>query len=598
MSQELPPSTYNSFKNLVRAAWLAIETERPRFFLFVVLYVIAYSIDLLVPWSVGYIISVLVQKQLDPTTYAKILSGIGAYLGLKLLNTLFHHTGRYVQNTVTFTARMATLTRVFDAVLRFPLNWHVQKHSGENLSRIQRSTGAVEQTVGTYIWQIVEGLVKVVFASIALFALDLWVATAVFSLGAITIAFMILFNSKLVERIRKINWFNDKISRVCVDYLVNIVTVKTLGLEKNASGYLNENKVEGLKLSQKISKYSELKWGSTGIGYAFVTSVSLFIYFTRQLYSGVTVEVGAVYVLLNYLDRIFQAIGSFTGYYGGLIEASTSFEDATKILNEAPTNIMTRENIQIDRTWSSLHIKELSFTYGDMPILRGLDVEIKNGEKIVLVGPSGGGKSTFLKILGGLLTPEKITANTDKQESININELALTTILLPQEPEIFSETVWYNLTMGESYTEQEVQFYVNLCKADGVVAKLPQGLQSSLAEKGLNLSVGEKQRLAMARGLLRAPMRDIILLDEPTSSLDPKTEKEVTLNILHYFKDKTVITACHRLQLVPLFDRIIFIRFGVIEEVGTFEELIAKKGPFYYAWEDYEKRLSKVDGVE
>jgi ATP-binding cassette subfamily B protein len=589
------PSTYKSFKELVRAAWSSTNGERVRFFTFIILFITAYSIDLLVPWAVGYTIAALVKEGFTDAAYNQAMYGILVYIGLKLIHTVFHHLGRYIQNTVAYNSKMTTLTHLFDTLMVFPLNWHVRHHSGESLSKINRSTSAVEQTIATYIWQIIEGTVKIFFAGAAIIYLDKWVAINVLVMSFLTVFFMILFNRRLVDRIRRNNWFYDKINRICVDYLFNIVTVKTLNLEKAAGDYLKKHRNDGLLLSQKISKYTELKWGSTGVGYALVIGTSLYIYLEGKRNLGVAFDVQALYVLLNYLDRIYQAIGSFTGYYGGLVEASTAYEDASSIQAQARALAKDKITEKLDRTWSKIGIHELSFKYGkdDKTVLRSVGFDIKRGEKIALVGPSGGGKSTFLKIMGGLLLPEDYKISTDLQEQVNISDIAKSCLLVPQEPEVFSESVIYNLTMGEHIEHADIEKFLKLCRVDKVIEKLPLGLENSLAEKGLNLSVGEKQRVALCRGLLKVDTRDILLLDEPTSSLDPQTEKDIFVDLLKEFRNRTVVSACHRLALVPLFDKIIYVRHGNIEEVGTFDELIAKRGSFYLAWDDFEKRLVK-----
>lgn len=589
------PSTFKSFKELTKAAWSATQGQRVRFFAFVILFICAYSIDLLVPWAIGYIIASLSKEGFTEAAYHNALWGIEIYMVLRLLNTVFHHTGRYIQNTVAYCAKMETLTKLFDTMMVFPLSWHVRHHSGESINKINRSTGAIDQTIGTYVWQIIEGTVKVIFASAAIFYLDKWVAINVMVMAFITIFFMIFFNRRLVDRIRKNNWFYDKINRICVDYLFNIVTVKTLNLEKAAGDYLKKHRNDGLLLSQKISKYSELKWGSTGIGYALVIGSSLYIYFQTQKDLNASFDVQAIYVLLNYLDRIYQAIGSFTGYYSGLVESSTAYEDAASITAQADVLRAIKSSTHIDPYWKSIKIHELSFRYGaeDKTVLRSVGFEVKRGEKIALVGPSGGGKSTFLKIMGGLLIPDDYKISTDTQETIPIGDISKICLLVPQEPEVFSESVIYNLTIGEDYTDEKLKKIMHLCRVDRVIEKLSLGLETNLAEKGLNLSVGEKQRIALCRGLLKSDNRDIILLDEPTSSLDPQTEKDIFIDLLREYRNRTVISACHRLALVPLFDKIIYVRHGVIEEVGTFDELIAKRGSFYLAWDDFEKRLVK-----
>ncbi len=454
-------------------------------------------------------------------------------------------------------------------------------------------TPSIDGVIGTFIWQIIEGSVKVVFASIAIFALDFWVATNVLAMSVITIAAMILFNRRLISRIRKNNAFYDKLNRIFVDYLTNIVTVKTLGVEESAIRHLRTTKPEGKSLIKSIAGLMELKWGSTGVGYAVVIGSSLLIYFYGHKDLNQPLDVAQVYVLLDYLNRIFQAIGSFTGYYSGIIEASTAYEDATTVFKESGQYPPRVSGALSDIPWNSVSVKKLNFTYisGDKVGLNNVWVELGRGEKIALVGQSGSGKSTLLKVFGGLIAPDSYTMSTDTQTSLTFDDLAPDCLLIPQEPEIFSERLRYNLTMGEDYDPKELSFFLSLCKLDTLVSRLPSGLDSDLAEKGLNLSVGEKQRIGLARGLLRAGKKSIILLDEPTSSLDPKNEKEIFLGLLYHFSNRTIISSVHRLNLVPLFDKIVFMAQSNVLEVGTFSELIEAKGHFYRVWDEYERNV-------
>ena len=171
-------------------------------------------------------------------------------------------------------------------------------------------------------------------------------------------------------------------------------------------------------------------------------------------------------------------------------------------------------------------------------------------------------------------------------------------LLIPQEPEIFSESVRYNLTLGQEFTLDQLQKAMEICRIDHLLKKLPDSWDSYLEEAGLNISVGERQRLALARGILRIHGKELLLLDEPTSSLDPMTEKQIFHGILSQFVDRVVITACHRLALVPLFDKIIYVRDGHIEEVGSFPELRSAGGAFAAAWEDYERNASGDNSAE
>jgi ATP-binding cassette, subfamily B, bacterial len=588
--------TFRSIKELFRASYLSTVKERARFYTFIFLFVSANIIELAVPWAIGYTLGIYVQKGFTDEAYQESLWGIGAYIVLRLLHTLFHHVARYLQNTVAYSSRMDTIQKVFSAFMDYPLRWHIRHHSGENLSKLYRATGAVESTIGSYVWQIIEGLVKVVFASIAIFALDFWVAVNVITVGFLSIFAMVYFNRQLTLAYRQNNNFANRINRICVDYLYHIVTVKILGLEAAAKGYLKKQEDEGLIYAKRIARFSELKWSTNGIGYGLVIGTSLLIYFYGHKDLQKPFDIAQVYVLLNYLDRIFQAIGSFTGYYSGIIEASIAYEDASTIYSDVQKLPEPVQHPKLSATWQSLSLSQLTFRYveGELGGLNNITLELYRGEKIALVGPSGGGKSTLLKVLAGLLEPESYLITMSPGALVKLGEVSASTLLVPQEPEIFSETLLYNVTMGSEFTEEQLAEAFRLCRLERVIERLPEGVNTDLAENGLNLSVGEKQRVALARAILRVSDKDIVLLDEPTSSLDPRTEREIFVELLDVHQKRTILTACHRLNLVALFDKIFYVSGGAIQESGSFQDLIKQRGMFYRAWVDYEQGIERM----
>jgi ATP-binding cassette subfamily B protein len=592
MNGPAPSTTYESIKVLAAASWAATKGDRIRFFAFIGLFFIANSLELVIPWSIGWTLGVFVREGITQSSFETGILGIGGYVVLRMLYTVSHHYARYFQGTTAFSARFKKLSEVFSALLSFPLKWHVHHHSGENLSRLHRSVGAIEAVISNYIWQLIEGLVKFGFATVALFALDIWVAVSVLVMGFITIMVMILFNARLTKNIRKNNRFYDTLNRTCVDYLSNIITVKTLHLEEPAATYLTKQRHDGFRICRKIWKYQELKWGTITLGYSLMMGTSLLIYFFNQKGSSTAFDVAQAYVLLNYLDRIFGAISSFTGYYGGIIEAATAYDDASSVITESAYLRVPAKSTSLPLDWESFRLENVEFSYGGaVPNLKGVSIELRRGEKIALVGPSGGGKSTLLKVLSGMLAAQSGEAVVPGGARFSLDDIAGVSLLVPQEPEIFSESVHYNLSFNQDFSPAQMQKAIEICRIDHILQKLPNGWDSTLEEAGLNISVGERQRLALARGILRAPGKHILLMDEPTSSLDPLTEKQIFAGILHEFRDQTIITACHRLALVPLFDKIVYVRDGRIEEVGTFPELRSAGRAFAAAWSDYERTV-------
>jgi ABC-type multidrug transport system fused ATPase/permease subunit len=156
--------------------------------------------------------------------------------------------------------------------------------------------------------------------------------------------------------------------------------------------------------------------------------------------------------------------------------------------------------------------------------------------------------------------------------------------LIPQEPEIFAATLRHNLTLGREPDAEQLEEACRLAQLNPVIADLPRGLQTDLAERGLNLSGGQKQRIALARGLLAASGRSLLLLDEPTSSLDPATERAVYQGILEAHRDTCVVSSVHRLHLLPWFDRVVLMDAGRILDIGSPSQLLRRQPLFRFLW--------------
>jgi len=189
-----------------------------------------------------------------------------------------------------------------------------------------------------------------------------------------------------------------------------------------------------------------------------------------------------------------------------------------------------------------------------------------------------------LKLIFELKNSNKVQVLENGFKSIS-SEIAL----IPQDPEIFSTTIKENITLGVGHNLNYIKRFTDMAKFTEIVGRLPKGFSSSIVERGVNLSGGEKQRLALARGLMACEDKEIILLDEPTSSVDFKNEFLIYQNIFEKFKKKTVVSSIHRLHLLPLFDRICIFKNGKIIESGSFEELMKKSESFKKMIENYNK---------
>jgi ABC-type multidrug transport system fused ATPase/permease subunit len=184
----------------------------------------------------------------------------------------------------------------------------------------------------------------------------------------------------------------------------------------------------------------------------------------------------------------------------------------------------------------------------------------------------------------------KIQFNQNQIIPTNFTEFDLKTMLVPQEPELFSSSIQDNITFGLDYSQEKIEQMTDLAEFTETVNNLPKKFNSVINEKGVNLSGGQKQRLALSRALLFAKEKDIILLDESTSSVDPETEVKIYQNIFQHFKNKTILASIHKINLLKYFDRIIMFQDGKIIASGTFDELLKTNQKFKNDWDEYRRQ--------
>jgi ABC-type bacteriocin/lantibiotic exporter with double-glycine peptidase domain len=305
------------------------------------------------------------------------------------------------------------------------------------------------------------------------------------------------------------------------------------------------------------------------------------------------IMIGIVVMIFRYqwdLNSVFQDLSS---HYSDLVRMNTDVKGMQPILDDIAQLAHLPQGAATARQWHTLEIKNLSFHHSKSTdrghIFDQISFALKRGEKIALIGTSGGGKSTLLNLLCGLYTATKVQLTIDNVVFNTLEPLQAITTLIPQDPEIFENTIAFNITMDLPTEPDEIMRSVKLAGFSQVLATLPSGLETDIREKGLNLSVGQKQRLALARGLFAARFSSLILMDEPTSSVDLPTEKEILSNVINAFQDAAMIVSLHRLHLLPKFDSVIMLSDGEIVAYGSTAQLLNQPGPVQDLWISYQK---------
>lgn len=411
--------------------------------------------------------------------------------------------------------------------------------------------------------------------------------------GYITIS----FDRVLIGKYKQLSRAENKISESVFDAISNITTVIILRVEKLVFSAIMHKVEEPFELQKRSNLLNEIKWFLTSICCATMVVIVLGVYFRQIVNLGQPVMIGSVYLIIQYLGRITNLFFRFNSMYGNFVKLKARVLNSEELSRDFKTENFT--NHVLPKAWQRLNVNGLNFSYhnkgnGDLH-LEDVSLSLARGERIAFVGESGSGKTTFLKIMRDLYHPRSLQLTVDGQNVLDgFGGISRAIALVPQNPEIFATTILENITLGADYDLEFVQHFTDMACFTDVVEDLPKKFDSSIKEKGVNLSGGQQQRLALARGLLACHDKDVVLLDEPTSSLDTGTEMKVYRNIFREFRNKTIISSIHRLHLLPLFHKIYVFNEGRIIASGNLSELLTQCPEFQELWQQYHEQKQEV----
>lgn len=581
----------NPVSYLVRKTWHYSAGNRPVVILYFCLFVLANLFTLAEPVVIGKILNIV---QFSGVT-AQNLWVIWGYLSLIIVINIAvwacHGPARVLETKNAFLVRANYTQYLLSGTMALPMSWHTDHHSGDTIDKINKGTNALYGfTTDSFL--LIETLVRLIGSYLVLIYFNFSSLYIVLGMVLITVWVIIRFDKVLVAEWKSLFKFDNTIAAKVFDALSNITTVIILRVEKLVLKALVRRIRQPLDLFVKNNRLNEIKWFWVTMCSAVMTFLVLASYLWQQVHLGAVVAIGTVYIIYGYVQRINDLFFRFADMYGNIVWRKTAIMNSEELVEEFQKQIKVVEMAQ-SKSWRSLTIKQLDFSYQTKEGNSHLDnvsFEFTKGERVALVGHSGSGKTTLLKLMRGLYIPQRLELFLDGQKmSGGFGDISSTIALIPQDPEIFATTIKENITVGADHSLAEIREYTDLAMFTEVAEKLPKKFNSSIVEKGVNLSGGEKQRLALARGLLACADKSIILLDEPTSSIDLKNEKLIYQNIFTRYNDRLIISSIHRLHLLPLFDRILLLENGRVVADGTFTELSNRPGPFKHLWDKYQK---------
>jgi len=509
---------------------------------------------------------------------------LAAAVGVAFVSRLAKNFQDYFVNVVTQRLGADLYSDGVRHSLELPYSLFEDQRSGETLGKLQKVRNDVEKLIAIAVNTLFTTLVGIGFVMVYAFSVH-WIIAPVFLL---TVPVLAVLSSVLSKRIKKIQKVivaeTTALAGSTTESLRNIELVKSLGLARQEIGRLNS--ITGKILSLELRKVRSLRLlafiQGTAVN-ALRTSIlflMLYLIYTRQI------SIGQFFSLFIYSFFIFgplQELGTVINTYR---ETEASLDVFQAIL-EIPVEAKPANPVPLGEL-TSLAFEEVGFTHqtASSPALTGVSFAAGRGETLAFVGPSGSGKTTLVKLLVGLYRPQRgqVLYNGKPETSIDLDELRTQIGFVTQDTQLFSGSIRENLLfVNPTATDAECLEVLKRAACDSLLSRADRGLDTVIGEGGVKVSGGEKQRLSIARALLRRPR--LLVFDEATSSLDSLTEEEITSTIREVASSQVItILIAHRLSTVLHADTIHVLERGRIVESGRHEDLLERKGLYYAMW--------------
>jgi ATP-binding cassette subfamily B protein len=518
--------------------------------------------------------------------YYGVLWLLGASIGVAMVSRISKNFQDYFLQVVVQKFGAKVFTDGLQHAMKLPYQEFEDQRSGETLSVLQKVRIDTEKFMNYFINILFGVIVGVVFVFIYAALFIHWSIPVAYLVGITLLTYISNVLSKKIKSIQK-NIVNQTTSLAgsTTESLRNIELVKSLGLTQQEVNRLNKNtyKILGLELTKvkRIRSISFVQGTFVNTLRQVILFILMYLIFHNRMDAGqlVTMQIFSFFVF-----GPLQDIGNIILSYREAEASLNNFQSLMKKLPEsAPAHPKHLGEI------STLQFDQVGFKHqtAHAPAINNISFRVNTGETIAFVGPSGSGKTTLMKLLVGLYRPQtgKIFYNGIDETSINFEDLRNQIGFVTQDTQLFSGTIRENLVfVNAAATEEDLLDVLTKASVQGLLSRAEKGLETMIGEGGLKLSGGEKQRLSIARALLRKPK--LLIFDEATSSLDSLTEEEITQTIRQVSSQRNQVTIliAHRLSTIMHADRIYVLEKGDVVETGTHESLLEEKGLYYAMW--------------
>jgi ABC-type transport system involved in Fe-S cluster assembly fused permease/ATPase subunit len=550
--------------------------------------VLAKVVTLLTPLFFGKAVDSLAPENGEPVSFLLLAGPVALVLGFgftRLAQVGFAQLRDAVFSKVGQRALRKLALETFQHIHALSLRYHLTRKTG-GLSRIiERGVKGVDFLLRFMLFSVGPLIIELLLMAVVFWVLFgfLYMVIVIVTIG-IYIAFTFKVTEMRVAIRKRMNERDTDANQKAIDSLLNFETVKYFGSERREAERYDES-MAGYEKEALATNYSlaALNFGQSVIITAGLMGVLIMAALDVQ--AG-RLTVGEFTVVNMYMMQITMPLNFLGTVYREIRQALTDMREMFGLL-EQPAEVTDKPNAPaLNVPNGAIRFDKVEFAYDpDRQILKGIDLDIGAGQTVAVVGPSGSGKSTIGRLLFRFYDVTAGAIQIDGQDLRDIGQESLRRAIgvVPQDTVLFNDSIGYNIAYGRpEATMNEVIEAAKAAQCHDFIMNLPQGYDTMVGERGLKLSGGEKQRVGIARTILKNP--PILLLDEATSALDTETEKSIQDSLTEMGQGRTVITIAHRLSTIVHADRIVVLEAGVVTESGTHEELLQLHGRYARMW--------------
>jgi ATP-binding cassette subfamily B protein len=508
-----------------------------------------------------------------------------AYGGMRVLMALLTQARDGIFAKVAMNAVRRLAYRTFEHMHQLSLRFHLERKTGGLTRVLERGRNAIETIVRMVIMQLVPTVIELaLIVAVLLYQFDWRYVVVVLAVVALYMAFTYQATEWRIGIRRRMNDSDTDANVKAIDSLLNYETVKYFGAEEREARRYDRAmaRYEGAS----VEAYVSLAVLNAGQATIFAIGLAAVMVMCAYGIEQGTKTIGDFVMINAMMIQLYQPLNFMGMLYREIKQAVIDIERMFAILARPP-EIADRPGakpLAIKR--GAIRFENVSFAYDpDREILKGLSFEVPAGHRVAVVGPSGAGKSTISRLLFRFYEVSGGRISIDGQDIRDVTQQSLRAAIgmVPQDTVLFNDTIRYNIRYGRwEASDAEVEEAARLAQIDDFIRRSPKGYDTEVGERGLKLSGGEKQRVAIARTILKAP--PILLLDEATSALDSHTEREIQDALERVSENRTTLVIAHRLSTIVGADEIIVLDDGVIVERGTHHQLLAKGGLYAGMW--------------